>query len=166
MNNVKFYIKREGDTNYIELESYFNGMKYMKCVGLEDLGKPKNIYTETYADASTLRVFNPETITREATKITFTFLFLGDKYTRHNLYDRFNRFIENKIIYYYDTARLRLAHMILLEHTSPKEDLFKGGGNMVVDYTFQNIRGYCDRIIGVPTDPNNPEIADPNNPET
>ena len=158
--DVKFYMKREGDTNYIELESYFNGMKYMKCVGLEDLGKPKNIYTETYADASALRVFNPETITREATKITFTFLFLGDKDTRHNLYDMFNRFIENKKIYYY----YHHQHQIVII-MSPKEDIFKGGGNMVVDYTFQNIRGYCDRIIRVPTDPNNPEIADPNNPQ-
>lgn len=161
---VKFYIKRESDANYTDLESYFNGMKYSKCVGLEDLGKPKNIYTETYADAENIRIHQPSKIRRETTKITFTFAFFGDKETRQDTFDKFNSFIENKKLYYYDTARLKRAYMILIDKTEPKEDVYKGQGYMLVEYTFQNIKGYCDRIIRIPN-PDNPEIADPNNPD-
>lgn len=143
--NVKFYIKRESDTDYTDLESYFNGMKYSKCVGLEDLGKPKNIYTETYADADSLRVHIPEEVKREATDITFTFIFFGEN--RKSVYDRFNEFIKGQKLYYYDTARNKKAYMVLIDKTEPKEDIYKGSKTyMSVDYKFQNLWGECKSI--------------------
>lgn len=142
---VKFYIKRESDTDYTDFESYFNGMKYSKCVGLEDLGKPKNIYTETYADADSLRVHIPEDVKREATDITFTFIFLGEN--RKSVYDRFNEFIKGQKLYYYDTARNKKAYMVLIDKTEPKEDIYKGSKPyMSVDYKFQNLWGECKSI--------------------
>ena len=143
--NVKFYIKRESDTDYTDLESYFNGMKYSKCVGLEDLGKPKNIYTETYADADSLRVHIPEEVKREATDITFTFIFFCEN--RKSVYDRFNEFIKGQKLYYYDTARNKQAYMVLIDKTEPKEDIYKGSKPyMSVDYKFQNLWGECKSI--------------------
>lgn len=143
--NVKFYIKRESDTDYTDLESYFNGMKYSKCVGLEDLGKPKNIYTETYADADFLRVHIPESVKREATDITFTFIFFGEN--RKSVYDRFNQFIKGQKLYYYDTARNKKAYMVLIDKTEPKEDIYKGSKPYIsVDYKFQNLWGECKSI--------------------
>lgn len=139
---VKFYIKRESDANYTDLESYFNGMKYSKCVGLEDWGKPKNIYTETYADADELRVHIPEDIKREATKITFTFIFFGEN--RQDTYNKFNKFIEGKKLLYYDTKRYKYAYMVLVDKTEPKEDIYKGSDPYIsVDYSFQNLWGEC-----------------------
>lgn len=142
---VKFYIKRESDTDYTDLESYFNGMKYSKCVGLEDLGKPKNIYTETYSDADSLRVHIPKEVKRDATDITFTFIFFGED--RKSTYDRFNEFIKGQKLYYYDTARYKQSYMVLIDKTEPKEDVYKGSiPYMSVDYKFQNIWGHCKRI--------------------
>lgn len=143
--NVKFYIKRESDANYTDLESYFNGMKYSQCIGLEDLGKPKNIYTETYADADSLRVHIPKEVKRDATYITFTFVFFGEN--RKSTYDRFNEFIKGQKLYYYDTARYKQSYMVLINKTEPKEDVYKGSiPYMSVDYKFQNIWGHCKRI--------------------
>ena len=33
--------------NQIDLESYFVGLRYRSCQGLNTIGKAKNIYTET-----------------------------------------------------------------------------------------------------------------------
>lgn len=150
--DVKFYMKRDGvNPNYIDLESYFKGMKYMECEGLEDLGKPKNIYTETYADADTLRAYipNPTDIKREATTITFTFAFFGDN--RQTVYNKFNVYTKGRKIYYYDTARLKEAYMVLMDKTSPKEDVYKGKPYMVVEYKFQNLWGECKPKVTLPT---------------
>lgn len=143
--DVKFYMKRDGvDEDYINLESYFQGMRYMQCKGLEDLGKPKNIYTETYADADTLRVYIPEKVKRGATTITFSFAFLGED--KQSVYDEFNSFVEGYKIHYYDTARKKASYMVLMERTTPKVDFYKGKPYMTVDYTFQNLWGECRRV--------------------
>lgn len=145
--HVKFYMKRDGvDNDYFDLESYFDGMKYMECKGLEDLGKPKNIYTETYADADTLRAYipAPTDIKREATTITFTFAFFGGN--RQVVYDNFNEFIKGQKIFYYDTARKKQPYMVLMDSTSPKEDVYKGKPYMVVEYKFQNLWGESKQI--------------------
>lgn len=151
-------MKRDGvDSSYVDLESYFGGMKYSKCEGLEDLGKPKNIYTETYADADTLRVHIPQSVKREATTITFTFFFFGAN--RQDIYSRFNEFIKGQKIYYYDTARQKRAYMVLMDKTAPKEDIYKGSHPYIsVDYKFQNLWGECVDIGLSPDIPVEPDI--------
>lgn len=148
--DVQFYMKRLGvDEDYIDIEERFKGMRYMKCDGLEDLGKPKNIYTETYADADSLRVYLPSEVKRAATTITFTFLFLG--YDKQDVYDEFNEFIKNQKIYYYDTARKKRVCMIFQNATKPKDDNYVGSLPYIIsDYTFQNIKGEatpCDLAV-------------------
>lgn len=147
--DVKFYMKRdEVDSDYIDLESYFDGMKYSKCEGLEDFGKIKNIYTETYSDSDTLRVHIPTNITREATTITFTFAFIGDN--RQDLYHRFVKHITGHKIRYYDTARMQQAYIVLLNEVKTKEDVYKGKGYILVDFTFQNLWGECKNLNNEP----------------
>lgn len=147
---VQFYMKRLGvDEDYIDIERHFKGMRYMKCDGLEDLGKPKNIYTETYADADSLRVYLPSEVKRAATTITFTFLFLG--YDKQGVYDEFNEFIKNQKIYYYDTARKKRVCMVYQNATNPKTDDYKGSlPHIIAEYKFQNIKGEatpCDLVL-------------------
>jgi hypothetical protein len=136
-------MKRDGvDEDFINIEEYFKGMKYMKCEGLEDLGKPKNIYTETYADADYLRVHLPENVKREATTIKFTFAFAGEN--RTSVYGLFNEYITNAKIQYYDTARYKEAYMINIESSAPKDDIYIGSTPyMTVEYTFKNLYGKC-----------------------
>ena len=147
--DVEFYIKDLSSLTIFEIETTFK-VKYMSCTGLEELGKPKNIYTETYADADKLRLYQPSTIAREATKITFTFAFFGDKTTRQKLYDDFNSFLEGKRLSYCDTARLRMVkEMVLMDKTEPKEDMYKGQGYITAEYTFQNLYGECERLNNI-----------------
>lgn len=147
---VQFYMKRLGvDEDYIDIEERFKGMRYMKCDGLEDLGKPKNIYTETYADADSLRVYLPSEVKRAATTITFTFLFLGQD--KQKVYDEFNEYIKNNKIYYYDTARKKRVCMVYQNATNPKTDDYKGSQPYIIaEYKFQNIKGEatpCDLAV-------------------
>lgn len=155
---VNFYMKRDGvDNAYIDIEQRFKGMKYMQCEGLEDKGKVKNIYIETYADSNSLRVHLPNAIAREATNIKFTFVFFGDN--RQKTYEDFDSFINNRKIYYYDTKRLKRAYMIYQNNTEPKEDIYKGSMPfMIVEYIFQNMLGECISVDNSGTVPDNPEV--------
>ena len=98
----KFYMQKDREA-VKDLEATFEGMKYVKCVGLLDKGKRKNIYTESYSDSDTLRVWQGEEVTREATDVTFTFVFIGDN--RQSTYKDFYNYVKNGKLTYYDTAR-------------------------------------------------------------
>ena len=83
--------------NKIDLEAYFVGLKYAKCEGLDTIGKPKNIYTETYCDAEKKRVYMPDNITKkitnEPTTITLTLYFVGEN--RERVMEKFNEYVRN-----------------------------------------------------------------------
>lgn len=139
----KFYMKRDGlDSEYVDLESFFDGMRYMSSEGLNDKGKVKNIYTETYSDSDTLRVYMPNVIAREATTITLRFAFLGEN--SQQIFDLFYNFVKGNKIYYYDTAREKEAYMFLQEAVKVSEDYRKDGEKyIVVEFKFQNMSGEC-----------------------
>lgn len=146
MEDIKFYLKKEGvDEEYLDLESTFQGMKYLQCKGLEDKGKPKNKYTETYADSNELRVHEPTDVCLEATTITFTFLFVGED--RQSVYDSFYEHIKSGKFYYYDTKREKKAYITLMEAVKPSDDIYKGSTPYIkADFKFQNIWGKCEPI--------------------
>lgn len=148
MENVKFYMQKvDANGQLIEntlkdLEVDFLGMKYSRCVGLMNKGKRKNIHTENYADSDTLRVWQGDNVTREATTITFTFVFAGDN--RKSVYDSFYEYIKNGIISYYDTARMKEARIVLIDALEPSDDIFVGSTPYIkADFKFQNIWGEC-----------------------
>lgn len=153
MEDVKFYMQKVdadgvliGDT-FKDLEVDFDGMRYSRCVGLMNKGRRKNIHTETYADSDTLRVWQGEEVTREATIITFTFGFAG--LNRHSIYEDFYNYVKNGIIAYYDTARMKEARLVLIDALEPSDDLFIGSTPYIkADFKFQNIWGECkDKIL-------------------
>lgn len=139
----KFYMKRDGlDSEYVDLESFFDGMRYMSSEGLNDKGKVKNIYTETYSDSDTLRVYMPNVIAREATTITLRFAFFGEN--SQQILDSFYNFVKGNKIYYYDTAREKEAYIFLQEAVKVSKDYRKDGKKyIVVEFKFQNINGEC-----------------------
>lgn len=148
MENVKFYMQKV-DANGVliantlkDLEVDFSGMKYSRCVGLMNKGKRKNIHTENYADSDTLRVWQGSEVTREATTITFTFVFAGDN--RQGVYDSFYEYVKNGVISYYDTARMKEARIFLVDALEPSDDIFVGSTPYIkADFKFQNIWGEC-----------------------
>jgi len=146
MSDVKFYMKQDPSSDgWQSIEEVFDGLKYKECKGLEDKGKPKNIYTESYADADKLRVYMPVTVYRESTTITFTFVFIGDN--RQSVYEQFNSFVSGKKIYYFDTMRKKNAYLLLNEAVTMGEDVYKGSvPYMLVDFKFTNIWGECKQM--------------------
>ena len=141
MENIIFYISKD-DNNWIDIEREWDGIRYLKCVGLEAIGKPKNKYTESFADANELKVYEGDEITNEPTDVTFTFLFIGDN--RQKAYSNFYEFIKKGKIYYYDTKRKKKALLVLLDAIAPAVDEYKGSTPyMKADFKFKNIWGKC-----------------------
>ena len=148
MGIYKFYMQKvDAEGKLIantkkDLETDFNGLKYSQCVGLLAKGKRKNIYTENYADSDTLRVWQGENVTREATTITFTFVFTGA--SRQSVFQSFYEYVKNGVISYYDTARMKEACLILVDNVEPSDDIFVGSTPYIkADFKFQNIWGEC-----------------------
>lgn len=138
---VKFYMQKEGE-GAIDIEAYFPGLRYQKCVGLNDKGKRLNIYTEEYSDSDTLRVWQGEEVTRKATTITFTFFFLGD--TRREAFNNFYNYVKNGKITYWDTARNKEALLVLADEIKISEEDWKGSTQYFsASFKFQNLWGEC-----------------------
>lgn len=123
-----------------DLETDYPGLKYMKCEGLEEVGKPKNIYTEDYAEQNGPRVYHPTdssgTVTHEETKIKLSLLF-----TSRSAYHDFRAFLETGRLFYWDTARHLKVFLVLLDEVKVQDDSVKDGGYVQVDFTFTNLWG-------------------------
>ena len=67
-SGYKFYMQQctkagvELDGTLRDLERDFIGLRYAKCVGLNNSGAAKNVYTEKYADSGTLRSYVPDEV--------------------------------------------------------------------------------------------------------
>lgn len=139
---IKFYMQKDGDNTVKDLEKDFDGLRYQKCVGLNDKGKRKNIYTEEYSDSDTLRVWQGDEVLRQATDITFSFVFAGE--TRHKAYDDFVAYVNNGKIHYWDTARNKEAYLVLISEVKiGDEDWYGSTPYFKVDFKFQNLWGEC-----------------------
>lgn len=140
--DIRFYMQKDDSEVCIDLEAYFEGLKYSKCKGLTSKGKRKNVYFESYSDSDELRVWQGETVVREATTIVFTFYFIGDN--RQQVYDDFYDYVKNGQIYYWDTKRNKKAYLVLEEAVDPKEDVYQGSTPyLCADFKFQNLWGEC-----------------------
>ena len=149
MDDYKFYMSRWVDNQWetdTDLESTFDGMKYVSCKGLSDYGKIKNIYTENYAETDALRLYLPENAVRENTDIEFEFGF--EKENRRDVYDSFVEWISGHKLKYWDTCRKREVEMILIEKIEVDEDVLIGSSPfIVVPFKFKNINGQTKKHI-------------------
>lgn len=122
-----------------DLETDFSALRYSKADGINNIGKPR-VYTETYADSDRLRVYVPEVVTNEATKVTFTFYFFGDN--RQAVFDEFNEYIRNGVHRYWDTARSKYFDFILADEVKiGDEEWYVGIPYFEVKYIVQNLNG-------------------------
>lgn len=122
-----------------ELEADFQGLKYLKCEGLEDIGEA-NVYTEEFADSDRLRVYIPETVTHKATEVKLTLVFVGNE--RRSTFNSFNEYIEKGFHSYWDTARNKKLIFFVKNPVKPSDDIYKGGTPYIqVTYTLSNVYG-------------------------
>lgn len=128
----------------IDIEASFAGLKYLKCEGLEDIGKPK-IYSEEYADSSRTRVYIPETLNNEPTQVKLTLLFVGAN--RRAVLNEFNEYIRQGFHRYYDTARKRELVFYIDSEIKISDDLLKGSTPYIqCTYTLKNVYGKTSLI--------------------
>lgn len=147
--NYKFYMQE--CTSYgsplgaeKDLEADFEGLRYAKCEGLDTYGKPR-VYTETYADSDTLRAYVPSELTRDATKVTFTFYFKGEN--RRATYFDFLDYVSNGYHIYRDTARGRKFVFIVTEEIKPASEKWYGNEPYLeLKLTVQNLNGKTEKV--------------------
>lgn len=127
-----------------DLEADFSGMRYAKCEGIDYYGKPR-VYTEQYADSDTLRTYVPNKVTRDATKVTFTFYFTGAN--RHQTYYDFLEYVTSGYHMYYDTARNRKFTFIVADEIKPASEQWHGGTPYLeLRMTVQNLNGKTEKV--------------------
>lgn len=118
---------------------FYGSIRYSKAEGITTVGKPR-IYTETYSDSDELRVYVPDNITNDATKVVFTLYFFGDN--RHKAYNEFNDYIRNGVHRYWDTARNRYFNFVVADEIKIGEEQWYGSlPYFEVKYTVQNLNG-------------------------
>ena len=123
-----------------DLEKDFVGLLYSKCVGLNTIGKVKNIYTETYSDADRLRVYMPTDVKNEETVVTLTLVFVGEK--RNEVRDEFNEYIRNGFHKYWDTARYKEFVFFIKDELPIGEEMWYGSKPYLrCEYKLQNVKG-------------------------
>lgn len=149
--DYKFYMSRydkasESWEEEVELTEKFKGLIYCQCEGIMDFGAIKNLYTEEYAEADTLRVYLPENPKREATDIKLTVVFNGQN--RRDVFDSFVEYITGKQLKYWDNVRNREVEMIQSEKISVDEDIIYGSSPYIaVEFAFTNVKGYSTKKV-------------------
>lgn len=140
----------------INIEEYsgFSGLLYMKADGMNDVGKAKNIYTETYADSDSLRVSLPKhrynninihsvsDIANEATKITMHFLVVGDAAQRQATIRSFENYVREGIHRYWDDARNLEFDFIVQDEIKVSDEKWHGSSPYVeIAVVMHNLNG-------------------------
>lgn len=115
-------------------------VRYSKIDGIEALGAPKNVYSESYADADRLRVYAPTEVKHKETTVTLTLYFMGAE--RHKLLDDFNAYIKGGFHRYWDTARNKWFAFYVKDELKPAESMWYGATPYLrMDYELTNIFG-------------------------
>lgn len=140
--------------NLIDIEDEFQGLIYLNAKGMNDVGKAKNVYTETYADSDDLRVYTPasdtmiengvevDSYTNEATVITMQFAVVGDAGMRQLTMNRFIDYIRHGIHKYVDDARNREFRFVIQDEIKVSDEKWHGNTPYVIlEVSMQNLNG-------------------------
>lgn len=128
----------------IDIEEHFSGLLYMRAEGMNDIGKSKNVYTETYADSDRLRVFLPNdgVYANEATKITMHFLVVGDAETRQSTIADFYEYVRIGVHRYWDDARNLEFDFVVQDEIKVSDERWHGSNPYVeIAVVLQNLNG-------------------------
>lgn len=142
-DNAKDYIE-EAESAMLDVEEHF-GCKYVRMEGLDEFGKAKNLYTESYAETEMLRINVPKNVLYENTEVSLTLLFLASSENRLDVSDnerKFFEFVSGRPVEWYDTFRHRMAALLLVNKPEVVGEILYGNGRYrQIKYTFKNIFG-------------------------
>ena len=150
-NEYKFYMQATDSKGVAlegapvkDLEVDFEGLRYLKATGLNDIGDAR-VYTETYADSDRTRVYIPSEVTHKQTSVTLSLVFVGKK--RHETYDAFLAYITNGFHAFWDSARNKRLVFYVESNISPSEELWSGSNPYLkLDITLKNVYGKTENI--------------------
>ena len=148
-NPYKFYLRgvnKDGSFNedkYKDLEEDFGGLRYIRCTGIDEIGKAKNIYTETYSDANKVRTFIPDDIKNAETDIELTLCFFStDGKDCRAVCGEFTEYIRKGLHRYYDTARNKHFDFYVDDVITPSKENYKVNiPHIEISYKLKNIYG-------------------------
>lgn len=112
------------DQPQLSLEGSFPGLKYVESSGISEIGKPKNQYTENYADSNELRTYIPDSVCNDSREVALTLLFIGDD--RRLVYQMFMEYISAGVHRYTDNVRGMYVDLLLTDAVEISEDIFNG----------------------------------------
>lgn len=136
------------DHNEIDIEDEFDGLRYLKASGLNDIGASKNIYIEEYADSDRKRVYIPPggNYANEGTKVKMTFIVIGTQTQRQETLSNFLDYIRKGVHRYWDTARNREFDFVVTDEINVSEEKWHGDTPYIeFDVTMQNLNGKTRR---------------------
>lgn len=137
--DIQAFIMRSSETYAINTKSLWPNAWVLKTEDLIACGKPKNIVTESYAEADGLKVWTPTAVAHEATDVKITLCFIGE--TMYDEYDDFVQYVDGKVFKWWDSVRRRVATLLLLSQTKPNES-FEGNVQYIeAEFTFKNVVG-------------------------
>lgn len=133
----------------VDIESKFQGLRYMKAEGMYTIGEAKNVYTEDYAESDTLRYYLPsdDAYANKATVINMTFLILGNENQRRNTINAFEDYVRKGVHSYWDNARKRMFAFIVKDEIKESEERWHGTQPYVeLTIPMQNIAGHTTLV--------------------
>ena len=148
--DIQCYLQKDdGESTAINTKSLWPGMYVLEAGGLADYGKAKNIVTESYADGQGLRSYIPsDGITREATDVTLKLCFFDEGGDRYAQYDSFIAYVEDCLVWYWDSVRNRKVHLLFIEKSSPEENFHGALEYIIADVKFKNVDGMATQLEG------------------
>ena len=150
-NEYKFYMQATDSKGVAlegapikDLEVDFEGLRYLKATGLNDIGEAR-VYTETFADSDRTRVYIPSEVTHKQTTVTLSLVFIGKK--RHETYDAFLAYIRNGFHAFWDSCRHKRLVFYVESNISPSEEFWSGSNPYLkLDITLKNVYGKTENI--------------------
>lgn len=163
MTEGKFYIGRYvkdangkwvADGDMKSLEDDFGFVRYKAMSGLNSRGKQKAVYTESYAESNSLRVYIDKDAARENITSTLQVCIFGKdpsssesieladamekaEKSWHSLYD----WLEGALIFWLDEYRRRKALFFLQDAVDPTTDNIKNVPYLLCSVKFTNVFG-------------------------
>lgn len=136
------------------LEDDFGFIRYKSLTGINAFGKQKGVYTESYAESDSLRVFISPTPTQEAITSTLTVLSFGSRPgfpSSSSVSDQVRvaeenwhalvEFLRGGLILWQDDYRQRKALFLLCDAITPATDNIKGVPYLECQISLQNVFG-------------------------
>lgn len=130
----------------LERTLFGDTIRYRRIEGLENAGKVKNLYVESYADSSVQRIDVPSDITRDSTNVKLDLIILRGNRRQSNAYQSLVDYFSEGITVYWDTQRRRVGLFYYEKATEPSKDTYLGTPYLEVEFEFTTVNGICPII--------------------